>query len=305
MNLNSISNAELIEKLSTTGLIIQTGPFTVRLKTSLPTILKNLPALYRQYQLSVPDSFVDFHVELKKPANFRRFIKSQVYFYLDGRIPFKPLPVNQAMPMLEWGLNWCISNHAHQYFILHAAVIEKNGLAIILPAQPGAGKSTLSAALMLSGWRLLSDELGLIRLSDGCLTPLARPINLKNESISIIRKYSSTAIMSDQCKDTNKGTVALLGVSDESVSRSNETVAPSFIISPKYTPGASAILTEESKAKMFMHAAENSFNYSLLGVKGFKLLSNIIDKCQCYNFEYSNLDDAVNIFNSLCLPIDT
>ena len=56
--------------------------------------------------------------------------------------------------------------HAHQYLIIHAAVVEKNGLAAILPAPPGSGKGTLTAGSVLSGWRLLSDELTLIdRLS--------------------------------------------------------------------------------------------------------------------------------------------
>ena len=64
--------------------------------------------------------------------------------------------------MLEWGLNWCVAGHAHQYLMLHAAALERNGRAVILPGDPGAGKSTLTAALMLSGWRLLSDEITLV-----------------------------------------------------------------------------------------------------------------------------------------------
>jgi predicted ATPase len=46
--------------------------------------------------------------------------------------------------------------------MLHAAVVEKNGKALILPALPGSGKSTLSAALAMNGWRFLSDEFTMI-----------------------------------------------------------------------------------------------------------------------------------------------
>jgi len=72
--------------------------------------------------------------------------------------------------------------------MLHAAVLEKNGRAVVLPGDPGAGKSTLTAALMLSGWRLLSDEITLVDRDDGLLVGLARPVSLKNASIDVIQR---------------------------------------------------------------------------------------------------------------------
>src|SRR3546814_17273791 len=75
--------------------------------------------------------------------------------------------LGQALPMLEWGLNWCIGAHGHQFLIIHAAVIERNGLAAILPGAPGSGKSTLTACLVHNGWRLLSDAMALVSLQGG------------------------------------------------------------------------------------------------------------------------------------------
>src|SRR5262249_3874814 len=45
--------------------------------------------------------------------------------------------------------------------------------------------------------------------------------------------------------------------------------------------------------------AENSFNHSQGGVQGFEALAGLIDGCDCYDFRYGNLDDAVAIFDSL------
>ena len=99
---------------------------------------------------------------------------------------FNPLPAEQAFPLLEWGLNWCVATQCHQYLILHAAVLERGGRALIMPAPPGSGKSTLCAALVARGWRLFSDELALIEIGGGQIVPLPRPISLKNESIDRI-----------------------------------------------------------------------------------------------------------------------
>ena len=95
--------------------------------------------------------------------------------------------------------------HAHHYLLLHSAVIEREGCAVIMPAPPGSGKSTLCAGLVHRGWRLLSDELALISLTDTSITPLGRPISLKNQSIDVIKEYVPGAIFNRVTHDTSKG----------------------------------------------------------------------------------------------------
>lgn len=63
-----------------------------------------------------------------------------------------------------------------------------SALPAIVPAPLDSAKRTLCAALVGKGWRLLSDELALVRLDTGELVPLPRPISLKNASINIIRR---------------------------------------------------------------------------------------------------------------------
>jgi len=183
--------------------------------------------------------------------------------------------------------------------IIHAAVVEKDGCAAILPAPPGSGKSTLCAALVSQGWRLLSDELAMIRTIDGRLVPLPRPISLKNGSIDIIRRYAPQAILSRAVSDTTKGTVAHLKVPVDSIARAAEVARPAWVIFPKYEAGAAPLLEPISRARSFMRVAENAFNYSLLGASGFDALAGIIDASLSYQFTYSKLDDAIDIFSKL------
>ena len=51
-----------------------------------------------------------------------------------------------------------------------------------------------------------------------------------------------------------------------------------------------------------MRLAENAFNYSVLGGEGFAALAGVIDGCDSYNFTYSKLDDAIDIFSRLAPP---
>ena len=178
-----MSSTSLRRQLAGEGIWIRTGPFSLKVQSKLPLVAESLLELYGQFEVRDAQlAFADFHVQINSPNMLRRWFRPQVSFSFDGEKPFKPLPLDQAYPMLEWGLNWCISMNAHQYLIIHAGVVEKNGMAVILPAPPGSGKSTLTAGLILSGWRLLSDELTLIDRKTGMIHPLPRPGSQKNET---------------------------------------------------------------------------------------------------------------------------
>lgn len=280
------------------GLHLRTGPFTTRIQSSIASVADGIAQLYADFPVEPQQSFTDFQVVVARPNSIRRWLHPQVEFLHDGLPPFQPLPLDQAFPMLEWGLNWCVSAHAHQYLIVHAAVIERNGCAAILPAPPGSGKSTLCAALVNRGWRLLSDELTLIR-NDGLIVPLARPVSLKNASIDIIKQFEPSVFINKESHDTAKGTVAHMKPPPESVFRAGETAAPAWIIFPKYSAGASTQLSHRPKAQTFLELANNAFNYTLHGTNGFALLDRVINSCACFDFSYSQLDEAIRSFSEL------
>ncbi|MEQ1601214.1 MAG: HprK-related kinase A [Methylophilaceae bacterium] len=289
-------------QLKQSGIFIQTGPFITHLQTAIAGVAQGVGLLYTDFSLLEQTDYADFHVSLERPHNLRRWFKPQVLFRFDNSPPFKPLPLDQALPMLEWGLNWCVSSHANRYLIIHAAVIEKDGYAAILPAPPGSGKSTLCAALVNRGWRLLSDELTLVRVDDGKLIPLPRPVSLKNQSIDVIQHYAPGAIFSPKVHDTIKGTVALMRPPTASVERALEPAQIAWVIFPKYQAGASTRLQLLPKSRTFMRVADNAFNYSLLGATGFETLSNLIGAAECYDFTYSVLDEAIATFAALKPP---
>ena len=299
MTLSELSAATLKQRLESDGLVLQIGPFAFRLVSPLGDVAVEMARLYPDYVVLGEDHFVDYTVHINRGRGWRRWFRRQAIFEFDGWEPFIPLPENHAFPLLEWAMNWCISMHAHHYLLLHSAVIERDGCAVIMPAPPGSGKSTLCAGLVHRCWRLLSDELALISLTDASITPLGRPISLKNQSIDIIRNFVSGAVLSQTVHDTSKGSVALLKVPAEHLLRIQETARPRWVIFPKYVAGSTPQLAARSKANSMLELGRNSFNYMVLGLKGFEVLSRVIDASDCYDFQYSELDDAVAVFDDL------
>lgn len=296
MTLGELDEKQLHDRLAD-GLVLQTGPFRIRIVSHEPAVRRGLALLYPAFEIHDDGRLCDFHVRVDRVGGPRAIWRPQIVFKFDGLTPFKPLPADHAFASLEWGLNWCIAGHAHHYLMLHAAVLEKNGRALILPGEPGAGKSTLTAALALSGFRLLSDELTLIDRDDGMLVPLARPVNLKNDSIAIIRAFSPQAVFGELAHDTHKGTVAHLRPSLDSVRRAHEKAEPALIVFPRWKQGVETRLQPRSRADAFMHAAGHAFNYELLGRVGYELNAALIDRCECFDLSYSSLPEAVHLFS--------
>ncbi|HEV8330622.1 MAG TPA: HprK-related kinase A [Steroidobacteraceae bacterium] len=292
-----LSHQELVRRLAGAGLRLRTGPIVNRIQSRLAKVIHGVALHYAACPIENSEGFADFHVRVAQPRSLRRWLAPQVRFQFDGTGPFLPLPANQAFAMLEWGLNWCVSSHCHQYLIVHAASVERSGCALLLPGDPGSGKSTLCAGLVNRGWRLLSDELTLLDLAAGHVVPLPRPVSLKNASIDAIRRFSPDAVLGPPVHDTVKGSVAHMKAPTDSVRRATEAARPRWIVLPHYESGAAARLAPLSKARAFMHLADHAFNYDVHGRRGFELLGQVITNSDCFEFQYGALEDAIAVFD--------
>nr|WP_315241776.1 HprK-related kinase A [uncultured Albidiferax sp.] len=299
MKLEKLSASTVQNKLKSNGLILKIGPFSFRIISPIRSVADGVVALYANNVVLDDSHFVDYTVTIASAPGWRRWARRQAIFKFDGMEPFIPLPEDHAFPLLEWSMNWCIAMHAHQYLLLHSAVIEKEGCAVVMPAPPGSGKSTLCAGLVHRGWRLLSDELALISLTGTAITPLGRPISLKNQSIEVMRNFVPGAVFSKEVHDTSKGRVSLMKVPAAHIERIHETAQPRWVVFPKYVAGSPPQMVARSKANSMLELGRNSFNYMVMGLKGFEVLSKVIDASDCYDFQYSQLDDAVLAFDDL------
>ena len=300
MKLSDLTTETLAARLREGGVVLQVGPFLVRLGTSLRELIEPVHLLYTHYELvDQADRIVDFDIRLDPPSRPARWRGRRAAFYIDGKRAFQPFERSISLPMLEWVVNWCVFTIPNQYLILHAAVVERGGRAAILPGEPGAGKSTLCGALAFRGWRLFSDEVAMMRPGETRLLPVPRPIGLKEQSIEVIRGFEPGAVLGPAIPGTRKGTVAHIQPDRESVERGNESAEAGWIIFPRYEAGTAARLVRMSKGYTLLKIAHDAFNFSTLGVAGFETAADVVDGCACYELSYGDLNDAVGIFHQL------
>ena len=291
---------ELRRRLTGAGLRLRFGPVTAEIHSPFESVAAALALHYAAHTVPASSDFADFHVAVERPLGVRRLVSPQAIFKFDGNTRFSPLPAAQAFPLLEWGLNWCVSTHCHQYLIVHSAVLERAGRALLLPAPPGSGKSTLCAALVARGWRLLSDELALVALDGGRLVPIPRPISLKNRSIDTIARFWPDAAIGEIVPGTQKGAVAHLRPPADSVRRAGEHPVPAWVVVPRFAEGAPTELRTLPKCDAFMRLVDSAFNYSVHGRAGFDALATLVEASDCYAFTYGGaLDEAIGAFDRI------
>lgn len=280
--------------------VLEIAPFTVRVGSPLREVARHVRHFYGGRGRPGGETFVDFDIQILPARGLRRWLQPQVRFLLDGHAPFHPLPVAQAAPMLEWGLNWAIAQRPLGWLVMHAALLERGGNALMLPGVPGAGKSTLSAALAwLAGWRLMSDELTLLDPADGLVHAHPRPISLKGESIEVVRAFPG-ARLGPVYPDTRKG---LLGHADcpaPALDRAAQPARVRWVVFPRFDAGAPAHARRLFRVEAFTLLAEQSFNRERMGEAGFAALCAMLDGAACWEIEYGSTADALALVARLC-----
>jgi HprK-related kinase A len=299
MQLRDLPLPAVREALSGPGLALDFGFARARVRSDAPGLADIVQFVYGAYPYEEPQGFFDVTASVSRVAGVRRHLRPQIAFVLDGEAPFEPFAAGTHLPLMEWGLNWCFAARCNQHLLLHAGVIEHKGRAVLLPALPESGKSTLTAALSATGYRLLSDEFGAVRLADGSILPLVRPVALKNASIEVIRRFAPSAAIGPVFPKTRKGDVAHMAPSDADVAERHTPAQPAYIVFPKFEPGAEARLEPLPRARAFVKLSANSFNYAVLGPDAFDAVGALVQRCPSFRLTFGELDAAIDLIGQL------
>lgn len=280
--------------------VLRIPPFHVRLRSPLASVAHHVAFYYPDAIRAAQDLFIDFDVEIVAAGGIRRWWKPQARFLLDGTEPFFPLPIDQAAPMFEWGMNWCVAQRPLGYSVMHAAVVERDGRALVLPGFPGAGKSTLCAALThLDGWRLLSDELAILDPAQGLLLPHPRPISLKNRSIGVVEAFPGSRV-GPTYEDTRKGSISHAACPPLSMRRASEPARPAWIVFPRFVAGSPLQIESVTRVEAFSWISEQSFNKERMGELGFRSLCDMLSGSECYELSYGSTADGLAGVRTVC-----
>ena len=304
MKLEDLSAAAFAARLASPGVTLTTGAFRVHLRSDERRLATALAQAYAAHEIETEAALYHVRVEIARGRWRGPGRDRGVTALINGEPVLGPFPSYLSYPMLESILNWCIAKQVLRYVVFHAGAVERDGRSLILSGPSGSGKSTLCAGLSQTGWRLLSDELILLRpgapgIGAAALVPNPRPISLKNEAITRVRDLAPAARFTERYEGTIRGTICFLHPLAEAVARAGEPARPSRVIFPTFKPGAEAELNELERPQGFMRLVENSVNYSATLRAGFEAVADLAEACRFYELSFGDLASAFRAIDSI------
>ena len=276
---------------------LQVGPVCFRIGSQWRGPVAALRRLYADYP--EPDGACDFTVRLEAERPWRRWLRPSVAIRGDYVLPdAAPLPLAQGLLAAEMGMNLQMALGQKNFLLLHAASVEKDGLALLMTGHSGAGKSTLAALLGERGWRFMGDEFALLGLDDGLLHPFPRAVSLKNESVALFEGLEPGRL-GPVLEGTPKGRIRHLRPNREAVARMGEPARPVLILFPRFGRDLAPAVREVGAAEAFMRLTQASTNYVALGERGFEALIGLVGTLPSRAIDYSDTAEAEALVEAL------
>lgn len=175
--------------------------------------------------------------------------------------------------------------------VVHAAAAEHRGRALLFPAPPGAGKSTLVAALVRAGLRYLTDEAAAVNPDSLKVRPYPKPIAIRAGSQPWMKDLQPAPVPGTVRRPGSDWWVSAPSIRPGAVAGAT---APSLVIAPRYESGAATTLVTMRPAEAVVLLAENSFN--LVGRQdGLAILAGVVARSACYRLSVGDLGAACRL----------
>jgi len=262
-----------------------------------PTAMHNTFSVYGD-RVAVPEGIRIPHATRNAPSTAQSITFFQAETVIDQRPPdasfkevFSCVPLRADIDLLRWdpycqfevryreriarfALNGPLGKEAFEdyylsqvlsfFFIyekrepLHASVVADGDRAVALLGESGSGKSSMVAALLASGWKLVTDDLAMVHIdSVGCTVHPGLP-RLKLHR-SVASRYFPAHAMPVASRTLSAKLV--WHVDKEFYHHSPVTLSCCVLLSrARHELGAIAVLSECSRAEAFLRLLRNTYN---------------------------------------------
>lgn len=177
-----------------------------------------------------------------------------------------------------------------RFVTLHAAAVARDDRVVLLAGESGAGKTTLTLALLDAGWTYLSDDLAPVEIATGLVHPFPKPLGVKDRE----RWHDvAHAFAGGPALDPPTGSF-LVPPSAWDVGR--RPAPPSVLLFPAFTPGGALELEMLSKARA---AALASPYLRRLDASTVSLLNRLCTSADSYTVRYGSSAAAAGAIEGL------
>lgn len=273
------------------------GKQIIKVCAENPDYLKDITNLLAPFNLTKHGKEIaSFNVVF--PDDNHEAHNSFYVIFQDGKEIFKTTDPFRVMFRLEWLIIRLLLENSN-FLQIHSAVVEKDGKAILFPAESNSGKTTMAVALSQDRFQCFSDEVALVDADSHFIHPFPRNIHIEPEQKEL---FSSSGYRVKFKKLRWGNSVGEnFECRMEKTNRRREKISSKarFIIFPKYSPAHNNKLHPISRANAFMGLLKNEINFNRFQGKGLDIIEGLVKDADCYEMETGDLEGAVAAIKNL------
>jgi hypothetical protein len=241
--------------------------------------------------LSVPGmSDCNVHLEVRRGADHYVLLS-------DGELVDWCSDERGLAPMIHANLHLLAYQRGHHLVGIHAAAVVYGNHVILMPANCGSGKSTLTAGLVSSGFTYCSDDMVFLTSRPVCLRSAPMSMGIKSGSWNVLKThFPQLSSLASHERADGKRVRYLPPPMNAFIKEPNRPMAVTHLLFPRFRSQGKVKLNPISPADGLCRIAQAGYD-----VKGslteacLEQLVKWISDIPCYEFHYRNLDEAVSI----------
>jgi hypothetical protein len=181
-----------------------------------------------------------------------------------------------------WDLHALVPKRTRDFLLLHAGAVTMDGRAVILPAPPESGKSSLAIALLQAGFDYLSDELAAIDPFTGWIHPFPKRIWVTDGSLE---HFPGLAERLQDRAGLGAGLLKRYVRPDDLDAAIGAAGRVGLVVFPTSDHHGAPRVSRLSRAQAVHRLAGNTFNLPVYGERGLERLSRIVLEAPAFQLD--------------------
>lgn len=193
---------------------------------------------------------------------------------------------------LLWHVNRQAITGRPDLVLLHAAAAERDGVGVVLPGAMEAGKTTLVAGLVQTGFRYLSDEAAVVEPQTMLLRAYPKPLSIDPGSWRLFGDLRPQVSDATRPYLRRQWQVPATAIRPDAVTA---TAVPRLVILPRYVPGAATELEPSTRAGLLGELARLTFAFHDAAERNLTVLAALLRRCRCFRLTVGDLAEACTL----------
>lgn len=208
---------------------------------------------------------------------------------------FAASPGIDALAPIVKSLVWTTAVRDQRFFLnIHAGVVSDGTRCILLPAAPGSGKSTLTAALVHAGYEFFSDEVALLEDRTLDVFPVPLALCVKDSGIEVLAdRFPQLRALAIHRRGDGKR-VAYMPPPARSRPTSESARPVGALIFPRFTPGGGTSFAPLPRPEALQRLMTECIGVAeALDTHRVEALVRWISAIPCYALAHGSTDEAI------------